>query len=223
MSTMQEKHSGTTPQCDNSFWFFGCSFTAGYPLCNEWASHDFKSFYDGKYENSIYPKLLAKHFDLTYRNYATPGASNQTTLVKLSNCLQLMKPGDKVWVNSTWPGRLPVPSEPKNGVVDVLMMTTGDETLSLKDWGDDGNDLITAYLSEIILPNDKIVYHHWRTALFDLTTHLNNIGIKAYLWDAMDKGHNYELIRDWDKESDDAHLSPNGHQKLFEDSLEFFM
>lgn len=219
-------HITTHKQEGNTFWFFGCSFTAGYPLNWEWAGNKgegelYRLFKDG-YADTIYPKLFAKHFNLDYRNYATPGASNQTTLVKLSNCLQLMKPGDKVWVNSTWPGRLPVPSLVKKQVVDVLMMTIEDRSLSIKDWGDTGNELITTYLAEIIGPGSDVVFQHYRTALFDITTHLNSIGIKSFLWDAPDYGHDYELICDWRNDCDDRHLSPNGHKKIFEDNLKNF-
>ena len=223
----------------NTFWFFGCSMTSGHGLNWEWLGKNYlkdklnhplwKQIGDG-YEDFIFPKLLAKHFDMEYKNYAVSGQSNQTILVQLSNCLHLMKKGDKVWVNSTWPMRFPIPHPDGEWLVETMvpMWMNDDGSLEFKEglipdiWGEDNNEIIKLFITQIVGPNSEALRTTYKTALYDITLHLNNIGIKSHLWDATERAHHYEGIKHWKKGIEDAHPSPNGHENIFKDVVQKF-
>tara|TARA_B100000212_G_scaffold339968_1_gene319469 strand:+ start:3368 stop:4036 length:669 start_codon:yes stop_codon:yes gene_type:complete len=216
----------------NSFWFFGCSFTSGHGLCWDWLPskewrHDKKLYQQigDEYADAIYPKLLANHFKLEYKNFSCSGNSNQTILVKLANYLHLMNEGDKVWVNTTWPVRLPVPHPRLDMMVETMVSKGIDdwgEMIPTGIWGDDLEQLIEVYMTSVLGKNPTAVYNHYANALADIVLHLNKRNIKSYIWSAPDRAHYYEKIHEWRSDVDDGHLSPNGHKQLYLDVIKEF-
>ena len=151
----------------STFWFFGCSMTSGHGLNWEWIGDNYqerkkskelwKQIGDG-YEDTIFPKLLADHFGMKYKNYAVSGQSNQTILVQLSKCLHLMKEGDRVWVNSTWPMRFPILHPELDLLVETMvpMWLNEDGSLDYQDelippiWGEDRNEVIKLFIFSFV-------------------------------------------------------------------------
>lgn len=213
--------------------------TSGHGLNWEWLGEGYnekklnhllwKQIGDG-YEDSIFPKLLANHFNMQYKNYAVSGQSNQTILTQIVNCLHLMKKGDKVWINSTWPMRIPIPHPTESILTETMVpiRLNNDGSLEFQDdlmpaiWGEDKNELIKLFISEVVGANSEPLFRVYNTALYDITLHLKNIGIKSHLWDATDRAHHYQGIRYWKSDVEDGHLSPKGHEDLFNDVLKEF-
>ena len=224
----------------STFWFFGCSMTSGHGLNWEWIGDNYqerkkskelwKQIGDG-YEDTIFPKLLADHFGMKYKNYAVSGQSNQTILVQLSKCLHLMKEGDRVWVNSTWPMRFPIPHPELDLLVETMvpMWLNEDGSLDYQDelippiWGEDRNEVIKLFIQKVAGANSQPLQRVYKTALYDITLHLKNIGIKSFLWDATERAHHYQGIRHWKPGIEDAHPSPKGHENIFNDVLKEFI
>jgi hypothetical protein len=227
-------------------WFFGCSFTAGYGLnFEEWyqeSNANFKgdyntikdeiweyphikqfSLYKDTYSDSIWPKLISAEYGLIYNNLAESGAGNDRIIHKVINSLHKIKPGDYVFLGTSEPCRILLPS----GLDDPSLMSTlifinklnenkiGEGGISFHNYDQKQKNIIIDFLYEIVHQNPEAYNNYYKKVYLDLQKFFQSIGVTCVIWE-WPSWFNYETIKVWsDKKINDGHWSPNGHYQFY--------
>jgi hypothetical protein len=206
-------------------FFFGDSFTQGYPLCWDWTKKtdiddpiDFTIFDEGNtfccwpwkadYNDDIFAKKVASWLDYNYVNRASGGIGNDMIVGQVVAELARMRTGDLVVIGlSDWT-RLALPRVKHQMMSNILLP----DNYTLKE-----KNLILDYRQNILGPRDEEMKHFWVGMFNNLRDYLTTIkGIEVFLWDA-GNFRRFETIREWTKgEFMDYHWSPKGHNQFFE-------
>lgn len=214
-------------------WFFGDSFTDGYPLCWDWTkinkndeteSINYEIFKKGggheewneiqdKYSQEIWPKLFAKHLDYNYVNRGRGGMGNDIILNSIIAELERMRTGDFVVIGLSNNNRFALPTLDRRQYTSNIMVLQGD----MENYNETQKKAILDYTKNVLDPNYEKLHDWWVGAFHNIKNYLQTIkGIDVFIWDATNFSR-FETMKTWSNgKYDDRHWSPNGHKEFFD-------
>lgn len=206
-------------------FFFGDSFTQGYPLCWDWTKKididdpiDFTIFESGNihsewpwkadYNEDIFAKKIASWLDYNYVNRAAGGIGNDMIMGQVIAELCRMRTGDLVVIGlSSWIRRA-LPSGSHHMESNIMIP---------HNYSEDEKNTVLDFNNKILLPRETTLKNYWVGMFNNLRDYLITIrGVNVILWDATNF-QRFHSIKEWtDNKFTDGHWSPQGHEEFFE-------